>query len=255
MVEGLLLDMDGVLTISFEPMPGAVETVAWLQASGVPFRIVTNTTTHTRAALAETLGRIGFGLEPDDIVTAVAGTAEYLRSHHAGARVFLLSDGDATADLDGVFLVGPGEEADVVVLGGASDAFTHDNLNHAFRLLMNGAALVGMHRNLYWRTSQGLELDAGAYLVGLEAAVDVRATVCGKPSAAFFEAALSLIGLPPQRVAMVGDDIENDVGGAQACGITGVLVRTGKFAESDLGKGDPDHVLASIADLPELLDR
>ena len=253
MVDGLLLDMDGVLAQSFAPLPGAVETLAWIRERGMPFRIVTNTTTHTRAELAATLRDGGFDLEAGDIVTAVVGTAAYLREHHPGARVLLLTDGDAREDLEGVTLAGAGEPADVVVLGGASDDFTYANINRIFRLVMDGAALVGMHRNLYWRTADGLQLDGGAYLAGLEAAAGVTATVCGKPSPAFFESALALLGLPADRVAMVGDDIVNDVLGAQACGLTGVLVRTGKFMDADLAKGRPDHVLDSIADLPRLL--
>jgi HAD superfamily hydrolase (TIGR01458 family) len=253
MVEGLLLDMDGVLVQSFAPLPGAVETLAWIRGRGIPFRIVTNTTTHTRAELAATLRDAGLDLGAGDIVTAVAGTAAYLREHHPGARVLLLSDGDAREDLEGVTLAGPGEPADVVVIGGAGDDFTYANVNRIFRLVMDGAALIGMHRNLYWRTADGLELDGGAYLAGLEAAAGVTTTVCGKPSPAFFESALGLLGVPADRVAMVGDDIVNDVLGAQACGLTGVLVRTGKFLESDLARGAPDHVVDSVADLPELL--
>jgi HAD superfamily hydrolase (TIGR01458 family) len=254
-VDGLLLDMDGVLAQSFAPLPGAVGTLAWIRERGIPFRIVTNTTTHTRAELADALRAGGFDVAATDIVTAVAGTATYLHAHHPGARVFLLTDGDARDDLGGVVLAGPGEPADVVVLGGAGDDFTYANLNHAFGLLMAGASLVGMHRNLYWRTTAGLELDGGAYLTGLEAAAGVVATICGKPAPAFFASALELLGLPADRVAMVGDDIVNDVLGAQACGLTGVLVKTGKFMDPDLEKGTPDHTLGSFADLPELLAR
>jgi HAD superfamily hydrolase (TIGR01458 family) len=254
-VDGLLLDMDGVLAQSFAPLPGAVETLAWIRERGIPFRIVTNTTTHTRVELADTLRAGGFDVSAKDVVTAVAGTATYLRAHHPGARVFLLSDGDAKEDLGDIVLAGPEEPADVVVLGGACDDFTYANLNHAFGLLMAGASLVGMHRNLYWRTTAGLELDGGAYLVGLETAAGVAATICGKPSPAFFASALELLGLPADRVAMVGDDIVNDVLGAQAFGLTGVLVKTGKFMDPDLEKGTPDHVLGSFADLPGLLAR
>ena len=253
MIEGLLLDMDGVLALSFGPMPGALETIAWIRERGLPFRIVTNTTTHTRAQLADTLRAGGFDLEAGEIVTAVVGTAEYLRSHHPGARVLVLSDGEAGDDLEGVTLVGPDDAADVVVLGGASDAFTHAAMNHVFRLLMDGAVLLGMHRNLFWRTTDGLELDGGAYLAGLEEAAGVQATICGKPAPAFFASALSLLGLPAERTAMVGDDIVNDVLGAQACGISGVLVRTGKFRASDLERGEPDHVIDSIAGLADVV--
>jgi HAD superfamily hydrolase (TIGR01458 family) len=250
-IEGVLLDIDGVLTTSWVQIPGAAEALDRLRAARVPFRLVTNTTTHARAELASTLGEAGIRVTPDDIITAVVGTASYLRAKHPGARVKLLSDGDPTSDLDGVELVDA--EADVVVIGGAGDDFSHKNLNDVFRMLMAGAALVGMHRNLYWQTSAGLELDGGAYIAGLEEAAGTHATICGKPSPEFFAAALAELGTPSERAAMVGDDIVNDVLGAQAIGLTGVLVRTGKFRPTDLDKGEPNHVIDSIADLPSLL--
>jgi HAD superfamily hydrolase (TIGR01458 family) len=255
-VDGLLLDIDGVLAVSWEPLPGAIDTLSWLRAQAIPFRLITNTTTHPRDALAATLRDAGFAVESTDIVTAVAATAEYLRTHHPDVPVFILSDGDARADLDGVTLVGPGEPADVVVIGGACDEFSYANLNHAFGLVRDGAALVGMHRNLYWRTTDGFQLDAGAFIAGLEEATGTTATICGKPAPAYFEAALELLALAAARVAMVGDDVVNDVLGAQRVGMSGVLVRTGKFRPEDLERPDgaPDHVIDSVADLPALLE-
>lgn len=256
-VDGLLLDIDGVLSVSWEPIEGAVETMRWLRDRGIPIRLVTNTTTHTREALAVTLRDAGFPVDPDEIVTAVVATAAYLRSAHPDARVFLLSDGDATADLTGVTLVEADEEPDVVVIGGASDDFTYRTVNVVFSSIVRGASLVGMHRNLFWRTAEGLELDGGAYIAGLEEATGVHAEICGKPAPAYFRSALSLLGMPAERAAMVGDDIVNDVMGAQAVGVTGVLVRTGKFRPEDLQRVDdvPDHVIDSFADLPALLGR
>jgi HAD superfamily hydrolase (TIGR01458 family) len=251
--DGVLLDIDGVLTVSWEPLPGAVETVAWLRAHEVPFRLITNTTTHTRAALAATLGQAGIEVAADEIVTAVVATAAFLREAHPGARAIVLSDGDARADLEGIELVE--DRSDVVVLGGAYEGFDYPTMNRLFRMLMDGAELVAMHRNLYWRTAQGWQLDGGAYVAALEEATGRRATVCGKPAAAYFGSALAQIGVAAGRAAMVGDDVENDVLGAQAAGLTGVLVRTGKFRAEDLRRanGEPDVVLGSIADLPGLL--
>ena len=251
-VDGLLLDIDGVLAVSWEPIPGAIEALARLRNAGIPFRLITNTTTHSRAALAETLRRAGFDVATEEIVTAVNATASYLRAHHPGAGTFILSDGDPSTDLAEVRLVDL-DDAEVIAIGGGSDEFSYDTLNRAFRCLRDGATLVGMHRNMYWRTADGLQLDGGAFIVALEEAAGVKATICGKPAPAFFESALTLLGVPAERAAMVGDDIVNDVLGAQAMGLTGVLVRTGKFTESDLSKGEPDHVLGSFADLPSLL--
>lgn len=251
-VDGVLLDIDGVLVLSWRALPGAVEAIRWMRSRRVPFRLLTNTTTHTRDDLAAKLREAGIAVEPSEIITAVVGTATYLRTHRAGARVYLLSDGDALADMDGIQLVE--DRADIVVIGGACDDFSYANINRVFRMLAGGAELVGMHRNLYWRTSDGLELDGGAYIAGLEEAAGVRATICGKPSPAFFQAALDPLGVPANRAAMVGDDVVNDVLGAQAVGIAGVLVRTGKYSADDAHKGDPHQVIDSIGDLPALLE-
>jgi HAD superfamily hydrolase (TIGR01458 family) len=251
----VLLDIDGVLTVSWEALPGALEAIAWLRRERFPFRLITNTTTHTRRHLAMTLEVAGFDVAPDEIVTAVVATASYLRAHHSGAGVFVLSDGDAREDLDGVQLVDV-EDAQVVVLGGAGEDFTYEALNRVFRRLAEGATLVGMHRNLYWRTAEGWQLDGGAYVAGLEEATGRKAAICGKPSVAYFEEALRLLGMPADRAAMVGDDVVNDVVGAQGAGITGVLVRTGKFLPTDLERASssPDQILDSIAELPAWLE-
>lgn len=250
-IDALLLDIDGVLAVSWEPLPGAVEAMARLRTDGVPFRLITNTTTKTRNDLGTTLRAAGFDVADGEIVTAVVATAAYLRSEHARARVHVLSDGDAAADLEGIELVGI-EDADVIVLGGASDDFTYATLNRIFRRLMEGASLVGMHRNLFWKTRDGWQLDAGAYLAGLERAAGVEATVCGKPEPAYFAAALDELGASAGRTAMVGDDVVNDVLGAQAAGLTGVLVKTGKYRLGDESSPDgaPDVVVESLVDVP-----
>jgi ribonucleotide monophosphatase NagD (HAD superfamily) len=112
-----------------------------------------------------------------------------------------------------------------------------------------------MHRNLSWMEADGISLDAGAYLLGIEAASGVQATVAGKPSADFFRSGLELLGVPAERVAMVGDDIDNDVLAAQSLGMTGILVRTGKFRADAQVRTDgiPDRVVDSVADVPELI--
>jgi HAD superfamily hydrolase (TIGR01458 family) len=253
-IDGLLLDIDGVLAVSWEALPGSVDALQRLRNADVPFRLITNTTTKTRADLAATLRDAGFDVSHEEIVTAVVATAEHLRIAHPGARVFVLSDGDATADLAGIDLTGV-DDADVVVIGGACEEFTYATMNRIFRRLMDGAALVGMHRNLFWKTAEGWELDGGAYLAGLEEAADVRATICGKPEKAYFDAGLAMLGVTADRAAMVGDDIVNDIIGAQAAGLTGILVRTGKYRTGDERRDDgrPDHIIDSFSALPDFL--
>jgi HAD superfamily hydrolase (TIGR01458 family) len=250
-VDAVLLDIDGVLTVDWRPLPGAADAVEALRSASIPFRFCTNTTSLGRVALAEVLTTAGISCEADEILSAPVATAAHLRAAHPGRRCWLLTEGDVTGDLDGVELVDRPEDAEVIVLGGAGPAFTYDLLDRAFRRLVEGAAFVVMHRNLTWRVSDGLALDSGAFVLGLEAASGITPTVVGKPSGAFYAAAVSEVGVPSERAVMVGDDLEADVHGAQAAGLRAVLVRTGKFRPSDLERpgAAPDAVLDSVGDL------
>lgn len=140
----------------------------------------------------------------------------------------------------------------MVVIGGAEELLTYEAMNDAFRMLMNGAVLLAMHTNLYWRTNEGLRLDSGPFVRALEVATGKEAIVLGKPDRAFFEQALLAIGTTAGEAIMMGDDIENDVGGAQRAGLRGILVYTGKHrADSPLlERVHPDAMLPSIAELP-----
>ncbi|MGW3118268.1 HAD-IIA family hydrolase [Streptomyces sp. NPDC001107] len=257
-VRAVLIDIDGVLTVSWEPLPGAVEALREIREAGFGVALVTNTTSRTRASIAGTLREAGFAVDAEDILTAPVATAAYLAGQCPGARCVLLNSGDIREDLSGVALLDP-EDAesvpDVVIVGGAGPEFGYDALNRAFGYLQRGARLVAVHRNLYWRTDAGLQLDSGAFLVGLEQAARTEAEVTGKPSAAFFEAGLARLGVGAGEALMVGDDIESDVLAAQRAGITGVLVKTGKYLPETHrdASGTPDHVIESFADLPGLL--
>ncbi len=255
MISGLLVDIDGVLTVSWRPIPGAPEALSELRRRHLPIRFATNTTTRSRAEVAALLGEAGMEAPSDDILTAPVATAAYLRRHHPGARCLLVNNGDLSADMEGIDFVTDGA-VDVVVFGGAGPSFTYDAINRAFGALLNGAALVAMHRNLSWRTTAGIQVDTGAFLAGLEEAAGVEATVVGKPAAAFFEAGLDALGLAPLQVAMVGDDVANDVLAAQRLGITGVLVRTGKFRPEALSglSSHPDAIVDSFAGVPVWLE-
>lgn len=252
-MRGLLIDIDGVLVQSWRPLEGAVGAFNAIRAAH-PVKLVTNTTSRTRSWIARTLGDAGFEVALDDVVTAPVATAAYLNDRYPGARCLLLTSGDTLEDLGGLKIVD--SDPDVVLLGGAGPEFSYEALNTAFQAVHEGAVLVAMQRNLYWRTDAGLELDTGAFLAGIEQAAHLDAEVVGKPSPGFFRSALTLLDLAPEDAVMVGDDVENDVLGAQRAGITGVLVRTGKYTPETLrdASGTPDHVIDSFTNLPDLLE-
>jgi HAD superfamily hydrolase (TIGR01458 family) len=257
-IGAVLIDIDGVLTVSWQPLEGAVAALRRLRAAALPLALVTNTTSRTRASIAAVLAGAGFPVTAGDILTAPVIAAAYLAGRYPGARCLLLNDGDIGEDLAGVTLAGEDDPAvDVVLTGGAGPQFSYQALNRAFGDLQRGARLVAMHRGLYWRTADGLQLDSGAFVAGLEQAAGTEAEVVGKPAPAFFAAALAHLGASATGTLMVGDDVENDVLAAQRQGLTGALVKTGKYLPRALedASGTPDHVLGSFAEVPALLDR
>lgn len=250
-IQGVLFDVDGVLHVDGVAIPGAVEVLAELRERGVPFRLLTNTTVRSRQALGVLLRDLGFDVADDEIITAGGAAAAFVRRNHPDTSVYLLGSGDVASEFDGVELT-DGPEAGVVVIGDAAENFTYQAMNHAFRLLLGGAALVAMHRDPWWMTSDGPTIDAGAFIRGLEFASGARSRLVGKPAMPFFRAGFQALGLPPAVTAMVGDSIAHDLIPAMRLGATGVLVRTGKYLDSDLQYATPDLSLASVAELGTL---
>jgi HAD superfamily hydrolase (TIGR01458 family) len=252
----ILLDVDGVLHVSGEPIPGAQAAVGRLRAAGHALRFVTNNSTRPRAQLTEELTGLGFELAEAELQTPAGAAARELE----GKRVFALVMSGVVPDLEALELVGEGAEA--VLIGGCDESFEPNqvfrymNLARAFAEIQLGAELYCLHKNRWWQTSRGPLLDAGAFVAGLEYATGVEAVVLGKPSPAYFAAALDALGAEPERTWLVGDDPESDVRAAQLFGMRTALVRTGKFRPDTLDGLDlaPDVVLSSIADLPVWLE-
>lgn len=248
----ILLDLDGVLHVSGRPIDGGARAVERLREAGHRLRFLTNNTTLARAELAETVRGYGIELADDELQTTPVAAARALQ----GRRVLALTMPAIRDDLEGVELVG--DNADAVLLGGADETaetnqvFSYMNLARAFAELEAGADLYCLHKNPWWQTSRGALLDAGAFVVGLEYATGATATVLGKPSASYFEAALEAVDSDPEHAWMVGDDVDADIGGAVALGMHTILVRTGKFRE-DAGawSAQPEAVVNSIADVPD----
>jgi HAD superfamily hydrolase (TIGR01458 family) len=254
LIRGILLDVDGVLHVSMSPIPGATETLHWLKQKNYPFCLITNATLFSHRTLTHQLQSMGLPIEQNQLMTASIATANYLRHHYAGKRCWVLSKGDSIEDFWGIDL---GEEnADVVVIGGAEELLSYETMNRIFQRIMDGADLLAMHINLYWRTSKGLQLDSGSYVRALEIASGKQAKVLGKPDPAFFEQALLTLGIPAHEVIMVGDDLVNDIKAAQQIGMRGVWVCTGKHKKDSplLDDIHPDVILPSIAELSDWLE-
>ncbi|MCC7565132.1 MAG: TIGR01458 family HAD-type hydrolase [Methanomicrobiaceae archaeon] len=253
-IAAFLIDIDGVLHVGDRPVNGARESLRALEERGYPYRFVSNTTRRSRRSLAERLQGLGFSIPENAIVTAPLA-AVALMKERGWTRCFLLSTGDVHRDFEEAGITLSEDEADVVVVADAGEHFTYERMNAAFRLLAEGAALMALEKDRCWMGSGGLMLSAGPFVAALEYAAGTRAEVVGKPSREFFALALEQMDADFETTAMIGDDVATDIGGAQACGMQGILAKTGKYREDAVRNSGivPDLVIDSIADITDHL--
>ena len=237
--KALLIDLAGVLHVGDHALPGAVEALARLRATGVPLRFLTNTTRSPRRPILALLRGLGFDIAEDEIHTAVHATRQLV--DRRGLRPHYLIHPDIADEMGA-----SDPQPNAVVIGDAGPLFTFDGLNAAFRLLMQGLPLIAMARNRYFKETDGLSLDLGAFVAALEYGAGIEAEVVGKPAQPFFHGALQELGVAPGAAVLIGDDLRDDIGGAQRAGIAGILVRTGKFRPED--ETDPQVRPALVVD-------
>ncbi|XP_042315707.1 phospholysine phosphohistidine inorganic pyrophosphate phosphatase isoform X2 [Sceloporus undulatus] len=233
-IKGLLLDISGVLYDSGGegggvPIPGSIEAVKKIKASGLKLQFCTNETQATREKFVEKLQRLGFDIVVNEVTAPAPAACRILKERHL--RPHLLVHDDVVPEFDGIDKASP----NCVVIGDAADNFSYKNLNDAFRVLigLENPVLLSLGKGRYYKETDGLKLDVGVYMKALEYACDIQSEVVGKPAKMFFQSALTEMGIEPHQAVMIGDDIVNDVGGAQQCGMKALQVRTGKYRPCD----------------------
>ncbi len=249
--KAFLIDMDGTLYFKGEPYPGAIETVNYLRQAKYQLRFLTNTTAKTPKMLHAQMQALGFDIYEDEIFNATYACRQYLHSQPGASCHFMVDDA-----VKAFFKEIPIDDnaPDFVVVGDYGEGFDFNALNHAFRLLMNGAELIALQKNLYWFSSEGMFLDCGAFVTLLEAAAGTTAKVMGKPSETFFKIALESLQRSSSEAVVVGDDITSDIVGAERMEMRSILVRTGKFKPNQLENpvAKPTWVLESVSELTQL---
>ncbi|XP_029954812.1 phospholysine phosphohistidine inorganic pyrophosphate phosphatase [Salarias fasciatus] len=232
-LKGVILDLCGVLYESGEgdgvAIPGSIEAVKKLKESDLQLRFCTNETQATREKFVAKLQRLGFDISVCEVFPPAPAAIAVLKERNL--RPHLLVHDGLVPEFDGVDKSSP----NCVIIGDAAEHFTYQNLNEAFRVLigLEKPVLFSLGQGRYYKETDGLKLDVGVYMKALEYACDLKAEVIGKPSPTFFQSVLNDMQLQAHEVLMIGDDLLNDVGGAQHCGMKGVQVRTGKYRPSD----------------------
>jgi HAD superfamily hydrolase (TIGR01458 family) len=252
--KGFLIDLDGVLFVGDTPIPGAAETISILKSRDIPCRFVTNTTTKSIRTMMTHLRALQLPIEENDLITTPRAARHLLDNMGKPPCYFCVND-DVLRDFGDI----PHTETAprYIVIGDIDNRWDYDLMNRLFRMIIGGADIIALHKGRYWHERDGLRIDIGAFVSGLEYVTGKTAHVVGKPSPDFYNAALDSLGISASDVAMVGDDIDSDIGGAQIYGMKGILVKTGKYRTDMVAASQvrPDHVLDSIADLLKLINR
>jgi HAD superfamily hydrolase (TIGR01458 family) len=253
-MQSILFDLDGVLYTGENAIDGAADVINWCRDNAIPHLFLTNTTSRPRSALVEKLARFNITSTIDDFLTPPVAAGQWLTKHIDGRLALFVPD--ATRDEFSDFELceeGSEQGAAAVIIGDLGTAWDFARLNRAFRLLMadDNTLLLALGMTRYWRAEDGLRLDAAPFVKALEHASGRDAVVLGKPSREFYTSALDRLGCAADETIMIGDDIRGDIEGAQNAGIRGLMVKTGKYQQTDLETGiTPYDILDSIAQLP-----
>lgn len=251
--DGLLIDLDGVVWIGREMVPGSAEALRSLIAAGVEIVFVTNNPGKPAAEYARRLADAGVDVGAERIVTAGEATAKLAAARTAGATAFVIGapafhDTTAAAGLE--LLAGEAAREAAVVLVSGHRGFDYEELLTAALALQNGAALFATSRDPNLPMPGGAWPGTGAVLAAVETASGATAEIGGKPEPHLFELARERIP-SARRVAMVGDRVSSDIEGGRRAGLETILVLSGATSREEAATAvpSPDYVVENLAAL------
>lgn len=253
-IAGLILDADGVLFNGDEEIGDLEKAFKLIRESGLQVTVATNSTTRDSIYYVERLASYGANLEANHVVTSAVITADYLHQMFPqGAPIYAIGE---KALIDALLTAGfySVEQTDVVsVVVGLDRYLTYEKLKKAAVLIRNGARFIAANRDLTIKNHEGLIPAAGAIVAALEAATGIAATVMGKPQTSMYNHALSVMGLEPHQVLVVGDQLTTDIACAQTLGCQSALVFSGVTDRKSAESWEPSvNIIAN--DLNEVLN-
>jgi HAD superfamily hydrolase (TIGR01450 family) len=250
--DGFLIDLDGVVWVGREPVPGAIEALAALADAGKRTVFVTNNPGRAASTYAGRLREAGVEVEDDWVVTAGEATAR-LAAERAGegASAFVIGAAafkEAVAGAGLTLLDGGSARAAGIVVVSGHRGFDYEELLTATLALHGGAQLVATSRDPTMPMPGGPWPGTGAVLAAVEAASGAVAEIGGKPEPQLFEVARERLG-GAERIAMVGDRVSSDIEGGRRAGLGTILVLSGATSAEEAASAEPraDHIVDDLA--------
>ncbi len=249
-IEHYLMDMDGVLVRGAQLIPGAVEFIERLRASGKSFLILTNNSLYTPRDLQARLARVGLQVPVEALFTSALATAQFLSRQTPGGTAFVIGEAGLTTALHDVGYVLTEHQPDYVVLG-ETYTYSFARLTQAIRLVSGGARFIATNPDVVGPTEEGLVPATGALAALVAAATGVRPYYIGKPNALMMRSALRQLGAHSETSVMIGDRMDTDIIAGTEAGMRTILVLTGVTTREQVARFPyrPTRIVESVADI------
>ncbi|MBX3012449.1 MAG: HAD-IIA family hydrolase [Caldilineaceae bacterium] len=253
-VRAVLFDMDGVIYVGNQPLPGVQDLLDYLDASGRRWLCITNNASNTSQTFADKLAKMAIKAEPTHILGSAEATAAWLaeQAPQRGKVVMLGMEGLRTALLKEGFTLIDDPLAAEFAVAGINFHLTYEDVAKVALAVRNGARFVGTNIDPTYPSERGQIPGTGSILAMLEAATSVKPEIVGKPYPGMYELAMHRVHSQPNATLMVGDRYETDIAGATTLGLVtaGVLTGISRRADFEAGTPPPDFILSG---LPALL--
>jgi HAD superfamily hydrolase (TIGR01450 family) len=250
-----VLDMDGTLYLGDEVLPGAIDFVRALTASGRRYVYLTNNSSRAGADYVPRLRRLGFPCAAEDVFSSGMATALYLKERHPGARVCLVGNAALRRELESYGVTVSDGDADVVVAGFDTE-LTYAKLERAVHHLRRGVPFLACNPDRVCPMPKGEVLpDCGSICALLTAAGGAAPTTIGKPNRRMLDLLSAQTGVPNAEICCVGDRLYTDIAVGVNAGAVTAAVLSGETTRSEIAASDvkPDYVFPCVADITPLL--
>ena len=248
--KGFICDMDGVIYLGNQLLPGVAEFVNWLNENDKRFLFLTNSSERSPKELRQKLQRMGLDIDEEHFYTSALATAAFLKKQAPGCTAFVIGAPGLLNALYDVGVTMNDVDPDYVIVGETA-SYNYEVITKAVRLVLNGARLIATNSDLTGPTEFGIAPACRSLVAPIELATGKKAYFMGKPNPLMMRTGLQLLGVHSEEAAMVGDRMDTDVIAGMESGLATVLVLSGCTSRADINDYPyrPTYILNGVGEI------